>query len=103
MFSNYLKQFASLTVLDGLLSACSAVNRVESIGAPPALAPIETPVMQSSYQPITMPTEQAPSGPHQADALWSPGSRSFFHDPRASHVGDLLTIDITIADNAAVS
>jgi flagellar L-ring protein precursor FlgH len=103
MSRSYLKQFASLAVIATSLCACSAVDRVESLGAPPALAPIETPVVQSSYQPITMPTEQAPAGPHQANALWSPGSRSFFHDPRASHVGDLLTIDITIADGAQVS
>ncbi len=31
------------------------------------------------------------------------GSRSFFHDPRASHIGDLLTVDISIADAAKIS
>jgi flagellar L-ring protein precursor FlgH len=103
MSRSHLKQFASLAVLAASLCACSAVDRVENIGEPPALAPIETPVVQSGYAPVTMPTEQAPTGPHQANALWSPGSRSFFHDPRASHIGDLLTIDITITDGAQVS
>jgi flagellar L-ring protein FlgH len=103
MSQTTLKQFASLAVLAFMLSGCNAMDRVENIGGTPSLAPIETPVVQANYQPITMPTEQAPSGPRQADALWSPGSRSFFHDPRASHVGDLLTIDITIADGAQLS
>jgi flagellar L-ring protein precursor FlgH len=97
----YLLAAASLTAT---LSACSAVDRVESIGATPKLDPIATPMVQpTSYQPVTMPTEQSPLGPRQANSLWAPNARSFFHDPRASHVGDLLTIDITIADAAKLS
>lgn len=86
-----------------LLSACSAVDRLASIGEPPTLAPIANPLMQPGYRPVTMPTEQAPAEPRQANSLWTPGSRSFFHDPRASHVGDIITIDITIADAAKIS
>jgi flagellar L-ring protein FlgH len=85
------------------LSACSAVDRIENIGSPPALAPIANPIAQPNYQPVTMPTEQSPAGLHQANSLWAPGARSFFHDPRASHVGDIITIDISIADAAKIS
>jgi flagellar L-ring protein precursor FlgH len=94
---------AALTFVAAALSACSAVDRVENIGQPPKLAPIVSPIPQPTYQPVTMKTEQAPGGPQQANSLWSPGSRSFFHDPRASHVGDLITIDISIADAAKIS
>ena len=98
-----LKQTASLAALAFALASCSAVDRVESIGAAPKLAPIANPVAQPGYQAVTMPTEQGPLGPHSANSLWTPNARSFFHDPRASHVGDIITIDITIADAAQIS
>jgi flagellar L-ring protein precursor FlgH len=93
---------ALLSVALAGIAGCSAVDRVENLGAAPALAPIAQPA-PPAYQPVTMATEQAPPGAHQANSLWAPGSRSFFHDPRASHVGDIITIDITIADGAKLS
>jgi flagellar L-ring protein precursor FlgH len=35
-----------------------------------------------------------------ANSLWRNGSRTFFHDQRASKVGDILTIDVNITDTA---
>jgi flagellar L-ring protein precursor FlgH len=98
-----LKNTVCMSAIAMALCACSAVDRIENIGQAPKLAPISNPVAQPGYQPVSMPTEQGPLGPHQANSLWTPGARSFFHDPRASHVGDLLTIDITIADAAKIS
>jgi flagellar L-ring protein precursor FlgH len=98
-----LKQAASFTALVLALGACSAVDRIENLGATPKMAPIANPIAQPGYQAVTMPTEQGPLGPRSANSLWSPGARSFFHDPRASHVGDIITIDITIADAAQIS
>jgi flagellar L-ring protein precursor FlgH len=103
MIKTTLKLTVSLAVLAFALSGCSAVDRIKSIGAAPKLSPIANPVAQPGYQAVTTPTEQGPLGPHQANSLWTPGARSFFHDPRASHVGDLITIDITIADAAQIS
>jgi flagellar L-ring protein precursor FlgH len=103
MIKANLKRTVSLVALAFALTACSAVDRVKSIGEAPKLSPIANPVAQPGYQPVTMPTEQGPLGTHQANSLWTPGARSFFHDPRASHVGDLITIDITIADAAQIS
>ncbi|HEY4123052.1 MAG TPA: flagellar basal body L-ring protein FlgH [Rhizomicrobium sp.] len=97
-----LKQIATYTCFIAL-SACSAVDRIENIGKAPDMAPIANPVAQPGYQPVTMPTEQAPSGLHMSNSLWAPGARSFFHDPRASHVGDIITIDVSIADAAKLS
>jgi len=96
-----LNQFASLAILTLALSACSAVDRLQNIGEPPALAPVRNPAVNPAYQSVPMPA--APIAMHEANSLWASGSRSFFHDPRASHIGDLLTVDISIADAAKIS
>jgi flagellar L-ring protein FlgH len=96
-------KFASLALLAGSLSACSAVERIESIGQPPAMAPIANPVARSNYRPVSLPMPKIADGQQQPGSLWHAGSLSFFHDPRASHVGDILTVDISIADAAKIS
>ena len=103
MIANFLKQTVCIAALGLALCGCSALDRVENIGQAPKLDPIANPVAQPGYQAVTMPTEQGPLGPHMANSLWTLGARSFFHDPRASHVGDILTIDISIADAAKIS
>lgn len=103
MTNALLKRSVCLAAIAVALSACSAIDRVKNIGEAPTLAPISNPIAQPGYQPVTMPTEQGPLGPHMANSLWTPGARSFFHDSRASHVGDILTIDISIADAAKLS
>jgi flagellar L-ring protein FlgH len=103
MTRTILRQTVCLAALALALCGCSALDRVESIGEAPKMSPIANPVAQPGYQPVTMPTEQGPLGPHMANSLWTPGARSFFHDPRASHVGDILTIDISISDAAKIS
>jgi flagellar L-ring protein FlgH len=44
-----------------------------------------------------------PAEPRGAASLWQPGARSFFHDPRASRVGDIITVNIAVADAAKIS
>ena len=40
---------------------------------------------------------------HVDNSLWQPGAHSFFHDPRASHVGDVITVNVSVADAAKLS
>ncbi|HEY1632721.1 MAG TPA: flagellar basal body L-ring protein FlgH [Rhizomicrobium sp.] len=94
-----LKQSLLLAAAVAALSGCSAIDRVQSIGQAPKLAPINVP--QSTA--VSVPLPPPPPAYREANALWVPGSHSFFHDPRAGHVGDLLTIDISIADAAKIS
>ena len=98
-----LKQLAALALAGVALSACSAVDRIENIGRPPALSPITNPVGHPGYQPVTMPMPAPPPPSHEVNSLWTAGAHSFFHDPRASRIGDLLTVDISIADAAKIS
>ena len=102
MKSGYLKHFASFIVLGIALAGCNAVDRLQNIGGTPQLAPIVDPTKDPNYRPVTMPVA-APEGPHAENSLWLQGAHAFFHDPRASHIGDLITVDVTIADTAEVS
>lgn len=98
----HLKQIALMGCALAV-SACSAVDRIENIGRPPQMAPIESPAVQASYQPVSLAPQQVPAATQMSNSLWAPGARSFFRDPRASRVGDILTINVSIADAAKLS
>jgi flagellar L-ring protein FlgH len=83
----------------GLLAGCGTYQRLTEIGGTgPKLAPISNPPPT-----VSVPMPQLPSEPRSADSLWQPGARSFFHDPRASRVGDIITVNISVADAAKIS
>lgn len=94
----YWKQFASVMALSVSVGACGAVDRIENIGATPKLSD-----MTAQKQKIDVPMPAAPTTPRQASSLWQTGAHTFFPDPRANHVGDIITVDITIADTAQLS
>jgi flagellar L-ring protein precursor FlgH len=99
------------------LCACTAVDRLEEVGSVPALAPIGVSVGPTGrpldpdvgavdvIKPLTSAGPQIAGLPssRQTNSLWQAGASSFFHDPRANRVGDLLTVRITIADTADLS
>ena len=97
------KRYAGIATVTAALSSalggCNALDRIGNIGATPDLAPITNP----SKGPVTLPMPAEPVMPHQASSLWQTGSHSFFPDPRANHVGDIITVDITIADAAQIT
>jgi flagellar L-ring protein FlgH len=98
-------RLGNLIVASGLaatLAGCGAVDRINSIGKAPDVAPITNPTAQPNYQPVQMPMPNPP-GPQAMNSLWQPGARSFFHDPRAGRIGDILTVNISIADAAKIS
>jgi flagellar L-ring protein FlgH len=82
------------------LAACaSTVDKIKQIGAPPALSPIA--VSPGVLGGVPQPSMDSQAS--QANALWRPGSRSFFRDPRAQKVGDLITVQIVIGDSAKIA
>jgi len=86
------------------LGGCgNMLERVSEVGKPPALQPIENPNAQANYTPVTMPMPAPMTDVRQANSLWRQGSRTFFADQRASKVGDILTVVITISDSAKLS
>jgi flagellar L-ring protein precursor FlgH len=93
------KACASVIALVAALGGCNSLSRLENIGGEPKLAPITNPAQQK----VSLPMPQQPTTPLQAGSLWQTGAHSFFPDPRASHVGDIITVDITIADSGQIS
>ncbi|MGK2284482.1 flagellar basal body L-ring protein FlgH [Pedomonas sp. V897] len=96
------------------LAACGTAERVANIGRAPRLSPIEgvtAPQMQpslASQQQMAALSSADPAALHGAEqgadaSLWRTGSRAFFRDPRASKVGDILTVKIGISDQAQVN
>jgi flagellar L-ring protein precursor FlgH len=94
-----LRNVLLLTATTTLLSACSTVERLEDVGnGGPKLAAMTNPAPQ-----VSVPMPQPPAEPRGRDSLWQPGARSFFHDPRASRVGDIITVTVQVADTAKMS
>ena len=89
-------KFLAASLLGGALSGCSAVDRLENIGQAPKLAPVGNPAETQIVAAIP----QTPRVSNANNSLWQPGAHSFFHDPRASHVGDVITVSISVADAA---
>ena len=88
-----------LTAATAFLSACSTYDRLSDVATGgPKLASMTNPAPQ-----VSVPMPQPPAEPRGRDSLWQPGARSFFHDPRASRVGDIITVSVAVADTAKLS
>jgi len=86
-------------LLGTALCGCSALDRIENIGQAPKLAPVGNPAESQIVAAIP----QTPPISHANNSLWQPGARTFFHDPRASRVGDVITVNVSVADAAKLS
>ncbi len=90
---------ATLTL--GLSGCSSTLDRLEQVGDEPQHTQIENPQAQPGYKPMTWPLPKAaePQDRH-ANSLWEPGARAFFRDQRATRVGDILRVKVSINDSA---
>ena len=89
-------KLSALLLAGAALSACSAVDRIENIGEAPKMAAVGNPAGQQIVAAIPRPAPIT----HDNNSLWQPGAQSFFHDPRAMHVGDVITVNVSVADTA---
>lgn len=81
----------------------NTVDRIAQIGEPPAMAAVANPLEKPDYRPITTPLPAPDPAPKMANSLWRPGAKAFFRDQRAARVGDILTVNVQIADTATVN
>ena len=93
---------ASLAALS-VASGCSSIDRLSQIGEQPKLAAIENPTAQPGYKPVQMPMPKPETVSYNPNSLWRNGSRAFFKDQRASHIGDILTVTVNITDKANIA
>jgi len=99
------------------MSACAVRDRASYIGQPPPLSPISA---DAAIRGAGITEQHGASGERQLEALqaamaarhndtgnlnslWRSNSSTFFGDPRAARVGDILTVNINIADRAQVN
>ena len=83
-----------------VLTGCGQAERLSRIGRAPDFSPMVDPTQDPRWRPVSMPMPAPSDAPPLANSLWRPGSRTFLRDQRAAQVGDLITILVTIADDA---
>ena len=85
------------------LAACNAFDRVENIGDAPEMTSIQDPTKAPGYKPVQMPMPSPNLTETMPNSLWHTGARAFFRDQRASRVGDILTVVVSINDQAQIA
>lgn len=83
------------------LAGCETVDKLSKVGQEPALTAIQDPTTQPGYRPVQMPMPVKETQRFNSNSLWRKGNRAFFEDQRAKRIGDILTVNVTISDQAA--
>ncbi len=84
------------------MSACSATGISDRM-ASPELTPIQNPATVAGPTPVSIPQPAPVVQDYTQNTLWRTGARSFFDDQRAGDIGDILTVNIAISDQAQVN
>jgi len=82
------------------LAGCGTSNQLKEVGKTPALSNIDDPTAAAGYKPVSLPMPAPEPAVYTANSLWRSNDQSFFRDGRARRVGDILTINVTIDDEA---
>jgi flagellar L-ring protein precursor FlgH len=99
----YASKFAAAVSLIALLGGCATLDKLSSVGEAPKLSAISHPATQPGYQPVSMPMPAPEQAYYQPNSLFSTQAKGFFKDQRAHKVGDILLVQVTIADKAQIA
>lgn len=88
----------TLVLSIGCLSGCNVVQRMANIGDAPEKSQIQNPTLVEGYRPVSMPMPAPEPESQSVNSLWQTGSRAFFKDQRAGRVGDIITVNVNIAE-----
>lgn len=96
------RKIIALTALSLALSACGTLDRIKDIGKAPDMTATQVVAMQKRGGSLAMAMPEQGPVVTQSNSLWRTGAKAFFRDHRAANIGDILTVVIDIADEAAV-
>jgi len=96
-------RFVMIAAAAASLTACGAASRIADIGKAPELSQIQDPQAKAGYQPVSLPMPTPLPTERNPNSLWRTGAKAFFKDQRANKVGDILTINISIDDQAKLA
>lgn len=85
------------------LAALGGCGHLDTLAHGPKLDAVTSPEPLTGASPVMMPMPAPEPDLFAPGSLWRAGGRTFFNDQRAATVGDILTVEIEIADSAAVS
>ncbi|MEJ0010238.1 MAG: flagellar basal body L-ring protein FlgH [Alphaproteobacteria bacterium] len=100
---NATKRLTALLAMTALsLSGCAGtLDKLSRTGEKPPFSSVDNPQTRPSYTALSWPLpDPQPEAARTANSLWQPGSRAFFRDQRAQRVGDILRVNVAIADQA---
>jgi len=98
--SSPCRRLAFVVMACGVLAGCDTFQRLSEVGSGLALSPIQNPVENPGYRPVSLPMPAPVMHQSSANSLWRPGARAFFKDQRAAEVGDILTVMVRVTDGA---
>ncbi|MDD7910436.1 flagellar basal body L-ring protein FlgH [Pseudovibrio exalbescens] len=93
-------KIVTLTLIAAMTAGCTAADRLSQVGKEPPLTAIQDPRTTPGYRPVQMPMPTPEPEHYNANSLWRSGNRAFFQDQRAKRVGDIVTVVVTIEDEA---
>lgn len=97
------KSLVAGIALAGLAAGCGTADKLATVGQEPALNAIQDPTSTPGYRPVQMPMPDPVQAHYSPNSLWQSGSRAFFKDQRAAVVGDILTVLVTVNDEAEIA
>ncbi|MET3897622.1 flagellar L-ring protein precursor FlgH [Devosia sp. UYZn731] len=97
-----LFKITAILALTAALAGCNTIDRLADVGNAPRLTAIEDPTTVAGYVPVRMPMPEAIEDTYQPNSLYRMSAKGFFKDERAHRVGDILTVMVTINDNAQI-
>jgi len=90
---------AASLALSLTMSGCAGISdRMSRIGVEPPLSSMAT--TNKDFQQVSMPMPPAEVSNTAPNSLWQPARQTFFKDQRAHKVGDIVTVTISIDDEA---
>ncbi|KZM47642.1 flagellar basal body L-ring protein FlgH [Labrenzia sp. OB1] len=102
MLTSLPRSLLASIALSALAAGCGTADKLANVGQQPVLNAIQDPTTTPGYRPVQMPMPEPQQAHYNPNSLWQSGSRAFFKDQRASQVGDILTVVVTIDDQAEI-